>query len=375
MYKKKFTDEQTELLALLPQGLPKMTDGAKLVLANIILWYGTDAAQKSGTMYRTNLDMMEDTGIKSEKTIIRTIKQLETLGMVTSKRGKRGEASEYRLSEEMLDKIHFNPIDTECQSTVITPQSTVIDSQSTVINQLVEQNKSLTLMVSELQGTVKHLTDMVETMLKQSKYSTDTDTESDKEKITSTSTSWFQDEVSTTNDEVNSGESTGASAHNDSFSSFNSEKETHAAGSFSTDDTTPNGVTSTSVVSSNDDLNQTDRFTLSQSEEKNTPQVPLHPPLNEWLDTIKAELRHGIYEWSLTLTDDVVTSDDANGIVHAVLTQHPEWSNYNFSLLELGHDTKCMMENRVMNSDVKARIKENQYQQRHKAYRKELMSA
>ena len=96
----KFTDEQKELLEILPKTLKnskELTDSSKLVLSNIIFLYGMEEAQKNGFLYRTNTKMMEETGIKSEHTLIVAIRHLELLGIIETKRGKRKEASTYKL--------------------------------------------------------------------------------------------------------------------------------------------------------------------------------------------------------------------------------------------------------------------------------------
>jgi hypothetical protein len=96
----KFTDDQKELLALLPKELKnskELTDSAKLVLSNIIFLYGMEDAQKNGYVFRTNFKMMEETGIKSEHTLIGAVRLLELLGYAETKRGKRNEASTYKL--------------------------------------------------------------------------------------------------------------------------------------------------------------------------------------------------------------------------------------------------------------------------------------
>ena len=111
MHKKKFSNEQQELVALLPQGLPKMTDGAKLVLANIIMLYGTEFAKNNGYVYRSSDDMLRDTEISSKTTLARANRQLTQLGLMTVKSGsyESRTANEYRLSEEMQQKINFKP--------------------------------------------------------------------------------------------------------------------------------------------------------------------------------------------------------------------------------------------------------------------------
>lgn len=96
----KFTDEQKELLEILPKTLKnskELTDSSKLVLSNIIFLYGIEEAQNNGFVYRTNTKMMEETGIKSEHTLIVAIRHLELLGIIETKRGKRKEASTYKL--------------------------------------------------------------------------------------------------------------------------------------------------------------------------------------------------------------------------------------------------------------------------------------
>lgn len=385
MHKKKFSDSQLELVALLPQGLPAMTDGAKLVLANIILWYGTEYAKENGCIFRTNQDMMKDCEIGSESTIIKAIKLLENLGLVTSKRGKRNEASGYRLSDEMLQKINFKPNETNSQSEVINNQSEVINSQSEVINQLIEQNKHLTLIISELQSEVKRLSEQVETLVKKSKCSTDTESDTDKNYYKSILTNGLltnMDNFTTNESEpTKEVENSEASAFS-SFSSLNSEKENHAETN-TNEDATPStdnepandNTISASISSVVSELSEKPLYI--QPLEENPPQVAPRPPFTEWFTGIKREIRQEIFQWSITLTDDVVKTDDANKIVREVLQNHPEWENYvgQFSFCDLTNDAIYKMENRVKNSDVQARIKENQYQERHKRVMAQLLSA
>lgn len=104
----KFTDEQKELLAILPKTLKnskELTDSSKLVLSNIIFLYGIEEAQKNGFVYRTNTKMMEETGIKSEHTLIVAIRHLELLGFIETKRGKRKEASTYKLLKNCSETL------------------------------------------------------------------------------------------------------------------------------------------------------------------------------------------------------------------------------------------------------------------------------
>ncbi len=107
MPKKKLTDEQNELLALIPKGLPTMTRAEQLVLANIILQYGTEFASEHGFIYRTNEDMAHDTEL-TKQTVITAVRKLKLLGLLNSNRGQRGQASEYYLSDEIKQKINFS---------------------------------------------------------------------------------------------------------------------------------------------------------------------------------------------------------------------------------------------------------------------------
>lgn len=103
MPKKKLTDEQKEMLELLPNGLPKMNIATELVLANIIKWYGTDYGKEHDCIFRTNEDMAKDTGL-SKQSVITSVRILEMLGLITSKRGQRGQASVYYLSDDIKSK-------------------------------------------------------------------------------------------------------------------------------------------------------------------------------------------------------------------------------------------------------------------------------
>ena len=104
----KFTETQKELLAMLPEHLQnskELTDSAKLVLGNIVFLYGMEYAQNNGYVYRTNLKMMEETGIKSEHTLIMAIRTLVILKFIETKRGKRKEASTYKLLKNCSNKL------------------------------------------------------------------------------------------------------------------------------------------------------------------------------------------------------------------------------------------------------------------------------
>ena len=103
----KFTDEQKELLALLPQELKnsqKLTDSAKLVLSNIIFLYGMEDAQKNGYVFRSYDDLMKDTFIQSRTSISKAIALLVQKEYIKVKSGrlKDRKANEFTLLDNAL---------------------------------------------------------------------------------------------------------------------------------------------------------------------------------------------------------------------------------------------------------------------------------
>ena len=157
----KFTDEQKEVLALLPQDVKEsneLTDAAKLILANLMLLNGTDFAKNEGYLFRTNQALKEDTGIKSEKTIIAAVNKLIELGFIERKAGQRKSASEYRLNtvkiQEYTVKIH-------CKNTVKNYSNKLQYKEENTVknysNKLQYNNDEILLIINELQNTVKKL--------------------------------------------------------------------------------------------------------------------------------------------------------------------------------------------------------------------------
>ena len=157
----KFTDEQKEVLALLPQDVKEsneLTDAAKLILANLMLLNGTDFAKNEGYLFRTNQALKEDTGIKSEKTIIAAVNKLIELGFIERKAGQRKSASEYRLNtvkiQEYTVKIH-------CKNTVKNYSNKLQYKEENTVknysNKLQYNNDEILLIINELQNTVNKL--------------------------------------------------------------------------------------------------------------------------------------------------------------------------------------------------------------------------
>lgn len=370
-----FSQEQKELIALLPDGLPKMTDGAKLVLSNIIYWYGTDFTKENGYVFRSTDDMLKDTGISSKTTLSRAIRQLTLLGLMTVKSGsyESRTANEYRLSDEMLEKIGFN-------QSVLMGTHMGTHNQNEVIRQLIDENKSFRLSINELTEQIKVLTETVKTLEKNSMCTTETDTEIEKNNY-STGTSCtgtnMNKKESILTDTKEKPEDTCWKGTGDDYIQPPAKPYFFDPRYFGKrrEQATEATVVSSSLqfieeenhpdtnTSSNDGLKQADRLNISQSITKTQPQPLDKGNAAEWLKNIRSELKHEVYEWSLTLTctPEYLTGDDYNPIVTKVMNNHPEWINYQgqFSLCELGQYTLQLMENRMNNSDITGIIAKN----------------
>lgn len=200
----KYTDNQKELLAFLPtelQTTKELTSAAKLILGNIINWYGTDYAKEHKEFYRTNTMMMEDTGIKSENSIISGRTLLEMKGYINFTSGKRGEATVYTLSNEVIDILQNSKNAVKkCSNNDV--KNAVINcsnkSKNAVINCSETENCSKTQNI-ELQALINEVKEIKEilqclsekiavincseTNSKNAVINCSTDTESDKENI------------------------------------------------------------------------------------------------------------------------------------------------------------------------------------------------
>ena len=172
----RFSDEQKEMLALLPnevKDIKTLRDASKLLLSYIIELYGMDFAKNNGYVFKTNKEIMAQTGIKQKRTLIDAARELELKGYITRTAGQRvkGEknrASEYRLCGEMLQYALPN-----------TPLNTPLNTPSQYetlllkINELEERIKVL-----ELQNTVLNTvsnTPNPNTPSQNMKYTSDTD--------------------------------------------------------------------------------------------------------------------------------------------------------------------------------------------------------
>lgn len=184
-------EELKELMALLPSNIKttkEFTTKTKMVIAQLILMNGLDKVKNDGYFFVTNQKLVEELGI-TEKTIIKIMRNLETNNFITRKSGKRGEASEYIVNEEII-KSFGNTVKKHCntvkENTVINYsnnlESTVLNYSNKIndlvliINDLVKSNQELINKVNQLEITVLNYSNKIQN------YSTDTDTESDIEK-------------------------------------------------------------------------------------------------------------------------------------------------------------------------------------------------
>jgi len=167
------TDKKRELLALLPyevQESKELTTSAKLILANIIQWYGTDYAMENKSCYRTNIEMMKDTDIKSENSIISGTLLLQKKGLISRERGERGKASTYILNTEALKSYtEKRPQNSNCSNNNIDKETTLL---RTAIGEMKSEISSLKNTIEELKTAILIIT---------SKLNCSTDIETDKE--------------------------------------------------------------------------------------------------------------------------------------------------------------------------------------------------
>ena len=162
----KFTNE--ELLEVLPSSVKEtkeLTTKQKVVLGQLIIYNGLEIVKKDGYFYRSNKDLCNDCEIQ-EKTLITSVRKLESLGFIERKKGARTSgacnASEYRLNEKMIGDYCKTPIE---------------DYSNDYSKQIAE----MTNRIKELEITVKRLVDRI-TVIEGKDYSTESEKEIELEK-------------------------------------------------------------------------------------------------------------------------------------------------------------------------------------------------
>ena len=136
------------LVALLPKHLRESSElksAAKLILGDLMFLNNRDFAKENDFVFRTNQDLMKDTGIKGESTVIKALAKLEIEGFINRTSGKRGKASEYRLN---MDKIKDKHTVTEIHSNNENSNLSVSDSnlsktETDVMNSRLERIENL----------------------------------------------------------------------------------------------------------------------------------------------------------------------------------------------------------------------------------------
>ena len=178
----RFSDEQKEMLALLPnevKDIKTLRDASKLLLSYIIELYGMDFAKNNGYVFKTNKEVLAQTGIKQERTLIDATRELEMKGYITRTAGQRvkgekNKASEYRLIGEMLQYALPNTVSNTVSNTVLNTVSQY-NALLLKINELEERIKIL-----ESQNTVSNTVSQ-NTVSQNVKYSTDTESDTESE--------------------------------------------------------------------------------------------------------------------------------------------------------------------------------------------------
>lgn len=183
--------ELKELMALLPSNITKskeFTTKTKMVIAQLILMNGMDKVKNDGYFFVTNQKLVDELDI-TEKTIIKIMRNLEEHNFITRKSGKRGEASEYIVNEEIIKsfgntvKKHCNTVkentvinySNDLENTVLN-YSNKINSLMLIINDLVKSNQELIDKVNQLEITVLNYSNKI------SNYSTESDKDIEIEK-------------------------------------------------------------------------------------------------------------------------------------------------------------------------------------------------
>ena len=169
------TERKKELLALLPIEVKlsnELTTNAKLILANIIQLFGTDYAKENKSCYRTNKQMMSDTQIKSENTIISCSIQLEQRGFIKRVSGKRGEASTYILNVEALNNYTSNRLQkSNCSNGCNVDE---VELLRVSVSEMMSEISNLKSAIEELKAAISSIT---------SKANCSTDTEAEIEEL------------------------------------------------------------------------------------------------------------------------------------------------------------------------------------------------
>lgn len=177
----KFNETQKNLIALLPahEIINKLTDSAKLVLAQIDLLHGTDFAMENGYVFTTNEQLCKDTGIRARQTVITAVKVLRKLKLIELESGGRHKANRYKLTDLYYelsgDENPFKNQAKECenQAKEMVPKNK---------NQAVDIDIEIEPELEIIQDTIVHVTeDKNENTMNDMKYNDEFITENDRD--------------------------------------------------------------------------------------------------------------------------------------------------------------------------------------------------
>ena len=384
--KKHFTEKQNGLLSLTTRVDANLTKEERLLLGYIIKEHSTRSnfLKENGYVHASVRTIKQECGMGQDSIEQARIK-LENEGLITCEIGRaKVHNTRYRLTEKTKKYIYVPesvPIDEKSVPISVPEEKKVHDEQNKRI-------ESLELRISELTNAVGKLTEEVQNMKKYigiglvnplfnsssiNKVNLKNSSSSNQNTIATgtggllSDDELFQDEPEEkgTDDEYIQQPAKPYVFNPEYFGKHREQATEATVVSSSLQFIEEENHPDTNDISTlpNADLVQTDRFNISQSITKTQPQPLDKGNAAEWLKSIRSELKHEVFEWSLTITctPEYLTGDDYNPIVTKVMNNHPEWINYQgqFSLFELGQYTLQLMENRMNNKDIPAIIAKN----------------
>ena len=161
------TDEQKEVLAMLPNNIKKSNDfslKAKTLLAYLIHYGSSEYATENGFFYKTNSDLMKDSGL-SNKGIGIVLHRFQELCFITRILGKfKGNASSYTVNLDIINAYGSSEVkgelsepkgevNGEVSSELSEPKGEVTLSEK--YNELLLKIDVMSKKISELEALVK----------------------------------------------------------------------------------------------------------------------------------------------------------------------------------------------------------------------------
>lgn len=110
--KQNLTNEKLELLPVNILKSKYFSPKCKLLIGELIFLNGMEQVKNNGYFFRTNKALIDAVGM-SEPTLLTSLRKLEMINFFERKPGKRGEASEYRLNEDVIFSFEDGKNDTK----------------------------------------------------------------------------------------------------------------------------------------------------------------------------------------------------------------------------------------------------------------------